>query len=87
MTAAITVDWASFGEVVVVTLVTSLVAVALFSVGITALARARPSLDARGDDTGPADAASRPGAVLVAGVCFLAVAAIVVYGLFLVVHR
>ncbi len=87
MTVALTLDWRSFAEVTIVTLVTTVVAVGLFSVGVTALARARPALDARGTGGQRATPASHPAALLAAGVCFLAVAAIVVYGLYLVVHK
>lgn len=87
MTVALTLDWGSFAEVTIVTIVTAVVAVGLFSVGIVALARARPSLDARAVDGQRATPASNPVALLAAGVCFLAVAAIVVYGLYLVVHK
>ncbi len=87
MTVALTLDWGSFAEVSIVTIVTAVVAVGLFSVGIVALARARPALDARAVDGQRATPASNPVALLAAGVCFLAVAAIVVYGLYLVVHK
>ena len=78
MSAALTIAWGSFAEVTVVTLVTAVVPVALF-----AFARARP---APAGSTG-AEAARRPGALGSAVVCFVAVAAIVIYGLYLVVHK
>ncbi len=87
MTVALTIAWGSFAEVTLVTLITAVVAVALFSVGVVAFAKARPALDARATTDGRATAATNPGAMLAAGICFLAVAAIVVYGLYLVVHK
>ena len=87
MTVAFSIDWGSFLEVFLVTVGVAIAAVGTFSVGVVALARARPSLDARGGPDGPATAVTNPGAMLGAAVCFLVVAAIVVYGLYLVVHK
>lgn len=87
MTVALTIAWGSFVEVFAVSVGVAVVAVALFSVGVVAFARARPGLDPRGGSGGRATAATNPGAMLAAAVCFLAVAAIVIYGLYLVVHK
>ncbi len=87
MTVALTIAWGSFLEVFLVTVVAALVAVTLFSLGVVALAKARPSLDARGGSEGRATAATNPGGMLAAGFCFLLVALMVVYGLYLVIHK
>lgn len=87
MTIALSIDWASFLEVFVVTVVVAIAAVGIFSVGVVALAHARPSLDARGGPDGRATSVTNPGAMLGAAICFLAVAAIVIYGLYLVIHK
>lgn len=87
MTVALKIAWGSFAEVFGVTVVTAMVAVGIFSVGVLALAKARPSLDARSGPDGRATAVTNPGAMLGAAVCFLIVAAIVIYGLYLVVHK
>lgn len=82
MTATFTIAWGSFIEVAAVSVLTALVAVGLFSAGVVAFARARPA-----STGGSTDGARNPGALGAAIVCFLAVAAIVVYGLYLVVHK
>jgi cytochrome bd-type quinol oxidase subunit 2 len=87
MTVALTIAWGSFAEVFAVSVGVVLVAVAIFSIGVVALAKARPELDARAGSDGRATAATNPGAMLAAGFCFLVVAAMVVYGLYLVVHK
>ncbi|QIQ01020.1 hypothetical protein [Streptomyces liangshanensis] len=86
--------WSSLGEVAVVSIGATVGVVIVFSLGVRALAT-------REEDGGPARPHPRPGggstaygarrpgapAMAVAGVCFLACAVAVLYGLYLIVPQ
>ena len=69
------INWSGLGEVFLIALVAGVGLVTLFSLGITALGR-------RADRTQPAGAATA-----VAGFSFLACAALLAYGLYLVIAK
>lgn len=71
------VKWSSLGEVAVVSLGVGVAIVVIFSVGVLAASlRVRPAGGARG-----------PLPTVAAGLCFLACALIVVYGIYLIVPQ
>ncbi|WP_020498251.1 MULTISPECIES: hypothetical protein [Sciscionella] len=70
------IDWSSLGLVAVVALVATTVLVALFATGIQALSRRE-----RAAEAGRSDAV----ATVTAGTSFLLCAAIVLYGIYLIV--
>lgn len=70
------VNWSGLGEVFVIALAAGVGVVVLFSLGITTLSR-RATTDGR----------AGTGSTAVAGVCFLACAAVVGYGIYLVVAK
>ena len=76
------IDWAALGLVCVVSAAVGVVLVVLFSLGIVGLSARRQTRGGRHDGLGPTLGATAGTAV--AGVCFAAVVAIAVYGLYLV---
>ena len=77
------IDWASLGLVTVVSLAVGVILVVLFAFGTVGLAARRQTVGGRHDGQGPTLSRTAGGAV--AGVCFAAVTAIVVYGIYLIV--
>jgi hypothetical protein len=87
-----TVDWRAFGEVFVVSFGAAIGVIVLFAIGVSLLSRApaavRSDTDPGGDlDSGSDVASSTPVAQLAAGLCFLACALTVSYGLYLIVSK
>jgi hypothetical protein len=70
------VNWSGLGEVFGVALAAGVGVVVLFSLGIAALGR-RVTTEGR----------ANTGSTVVAGLCFLACAAVVAYGIYLVVAK
>ncbi|NMI01905.1 hypothetical protein [Pseudonocardia acidicola] len=72
------IDWTSLAQVIVVSFGAGVGLILLFSLGVAALAT--------GERTGPDGAVHRAALhVLAAGLCFLACALVVVYGLYMIV--
>jgi NADH:ubiquinone oxidoreductase subunit 6 (subunit J) len=72
------IDWSALGQVAVVSLVFGVGLVVLFSVGMAALSRR--AVAGEKNNSAPIDTA-------VAGVCFTACVAAVVYGLYLLIPQ
>jgi NADH:ubiquinone oxidoreductase subunit 6 (subunit J) len=72
------IDWSALGQVAVVSLVFGVGLVVLFAVGITALSRR--AVASEKNNSAPVDTA-------VAGVCFAACVAAVIYGLYLLIPQ
>ncbi len=91
-----TVDWRAFGEVFVVSFAAAVGVIVLFAIGVSLLSRA-PAVARTPDvepDTGsdtleavPDIASSSPAAPLAAGLCFMACALTVSYGLYVIVSK
>ncbi|QNP70283.1 hypothetical protein IAG44_13055 [Streptomyces roseirectus] len=73
-------DWSALGQVAAVSLGVTVAVVVVFSLGVLGLARGG---DDDVPDSGPVTAVGR----VQAGVCFLACAAVVVYGIYLIVPQ
>ncbi|WP_431913261.1 hypothetical protein [Nonomuraea jabiensis] len=73
------IKWDALGQVFVVSLAVSVVVVAVFSLGALAIA-ARQSAQERGSGTGA-------GGLAAAVLCFTACAAVVLYGIYLIVPQ
>ncbi|MCK2217003.1 hypothetical protein MF672_024885 [Actinomadura sp. ATCC 31491] len=72
------VKWSALGQVLVVSLAVSVVVVVVFSLGVTALSARRTVRE-----TGSGGA----GALAAATLCFAACAAVVLYGIYLIVPQ
>lgn len=77
------IDWAALGLVAVVSAAIGVVVVALFALGVVGLSARRQTQGGPHDGHGPTLGATAGSAV--AGACFAAVVAIVVYGLYIIV--
>jgi hypothetical protein len=78
------IDWAAFGEVFLVSLGAAVGVVVVFAIGVALISDRAPV----GADRAPTRAAKpHTGSQALAGLCFLACALIVVYGLYLVIHK
>lgn len=83
------IDWAAFGQVFVVSFGASVGVIVLFAIGVTVLSRA-PASAGRSDggpDAVAATASSSPIAQLAAGLCFLACALTVLFGLYVIISK
>ena len=69
-------DWTALGQVTVVSIGVTVAVVVVFALGVLGLAQAEAA--------GERDGRSHPLAVAQAGLCFLACAAVVVYGIYLI---
>ena len=78
------INWASLGVVVVVSLAVGVVVVVLVSLALTGLS-ARVAQPAGGPEDGTAPRLSAGAGTAIAAVCLLAVAAILGYGLYLII--
>ncbi|TCK25963.1 hypothetical protein [Pseudonocardia endophytica] len=76
------IDWAALGLVSVVSLAIGVVVVVLFALGTVGLAARRTTVGGRHDGQGPT--LGRTTGSAIAGVCFAACAAILLYGLYLI---
>ena len=76
-------DWSSLGEVALVSIGATVGVVIVFSLGVRALA----SGDGTGGGTGGTTRRAATPATAVAGLCFLACAAAVAYGLYLIIPQ
>ncbi|MEU8970318.1 hypothetical protein AB0D11_13730 [Streptomyces monashensis] len=76
------VDWSALGRVAAVSLGVTVAVVVVFTFGVLGLSRA----DAARDDAGGDGAAAASGRAQ-AGLCFLACAAVVAYGIYLIVPQ
>ena len=86
------IDWVAFGQVLVVSFGAAIGVIVLFAIGVSLLSRApavvRSDTDPGGDpDSGSDVASSTPVAQLAAGLCFLACALTVAYGLYIIVAK
>lgn len=79
------IDWSGLGEVFGIAFGATVVVVVLFSLGITAFARRQPSTDEDGTTAAPASTSAGP--LVVAVLCFLVCAAVVGYGLYLIISK
>jgi hypothetical protein len=78
------IDWGAFGEVFVVSLGAAVGVVVVFAIGVALVSDRAPA----GADRAAARAAKpSTGSQALAGLCFLACALVVVYGLYLVIHK
>ena len=73
------IDWSALGQVAVASLVFGVGIAILFAVGVTALSRRTVAIEEK-KGAAPVDTA-------VAGVCFLACVAAVLYGLYLIIPQ
>ncbi|AQZ62368.1 hypothetical protein BKM31_13645 [[Actinomadura] parvosata subsp. kistnae] len=73
------VKWGALGQVFVVSLAVSVAVVVVFSLGVMALSARRSVREHHGD--------GGSGAVVAATLCFTACAAVVLYGLYLIVPQ
>lgn len=80
-----TIDWTSLGLVAVVALGVSVAVVALVSFALVGLSARAKANAVGGPDDGAAPPMNPALGAAVAGVCLLAVVAIVVYGLYVIV--
>ncbi|MGN5380139.1 hypothetical protein ACQ4WX_31940 [Streptomyces lasalocidi] len=71
------VDWSALGRVAAVSLGVTVAVVVVFTFGVLGLSRADAARDGAGGAVGRAQA----------GLCFLACAAVVAYGIYLIVPR
>jgi hypothetical protein len=90
------IDWSSLGLVAAVSAGVTVAVVAVFAVGVLGLARAdaatRTEAAATGTEGAGAEAAGAgtsapPSAFVQAGLCFLVCAAVVAYGIYLIVPQ
>lgn len=72
------IDWASLGQVAVVSIGVAVAVVTIFTLGVVALSHRETEIDRGGDGT-----LALTGAVL----CFAACAAVVLYGIYLIVPQ
>jgi hypothetical protein len=75
------VDWSALGRVAAVSLGVTVAVVVVFTFGVLGLSRADAARDAADDGTGGAAGRAQ------AGLCFLACAAVVAYGIYLIVPQ
>ncbi|GAB2567601.1 hypothetical protein [Kribbella endophytica] len=73
------IDWSALGQVAVVSLIFGVGVAVLFAFGVTALSRRAVAVDEK-RSVSPVDTA-------VAGLCFLACVAAVLYGLYLIIPQ
>jgi hypothetical protein len=73
------IDWSALGQVAVVSLLFGVGVAVLFAFGVTALSRRAVAVDEK-RSVSPVDTA-------VAGLCFLACVAAVLYGLYLIIPQ
>jgi ABC-type nickel/cobalt efflux system permease component RcnA len=79
------IKWSSLGEVAVVSLAVGVAIVVIFAVGILAWSlRERTTV---GDGGAEQTAGNAPMLTVAAGLCFLACAAIIAYGIYLIVPQ
>jgi hypothetical protein len=92
----VNIDWAAFGQVFVVSFGAGVGVIVLFAIGVSLLSRAPASArrpdgeaDAGSDvlDAVPDVASSTTAGQLAAGLCFLACALTVLYGLYVIISR
>jgi hypothetical protein len=76
------IDWGALGLVCLVSLAIGVIVVVLFALGTVGLTARRTTLGGRHDGEGPTLGGTTGTAV--AGVCFAACAAILVYGLYVI---
>jgi hypothetical protein len=76
------IDWAALGLVSVVSLAIGVVVVVLFALGTVGLASRQTTVGGKHDGQGPT--LGRAAGTAIAGVCFAACAAILIYGLYLI---
>jgi hypothetical protein len=87
----VNIDWTAFGQVLVVSFGAAVGVIVLFAIGVSLLSRVpagvrSDSTDGR-PDSGSHVASSPPLAQLAAGLCFLACALIVLYGLYVIISK
>ena len=76
------IDWSALGLVGLVSLAVGVVVVVLFALGIVGLSARRQTVGGPHDGHGPT--LGRTAGSAIAGICFAAAAAILVYGLYLI---
>jgi len=90
------IDWASFGEVFVVSFGAAVGVCVLFAIGVSLLSpqastsgQALNDADIDATESAPTTTAGRPTTTgqIVAGLCFLACALTVIYGLFIIISK
>jgi hypothetical protein len=74
------IDWGAFGEVFLVSLGAAVGVIVVFAIGVALVSTRAPA-------GGSGAAAPSPANRAAAGLCFLACAAAVAYGLYLVIHK
>lgn len=85
-------DWTALGEVAAVSTGVTVAVVVVFALGVLGLARAEAAREAdtdtgTGTDTDTGDSGGDALGIAQAGLCFLACAAVVAYGIYLIVPQ